>query len=242
MSISAPRTMLLETLKSIILLDRPQKQILLELTISELSQSARKSLGKVLKSGTASDYTGYLPGSVSDNTTILGNLTYANFIHSLKAFAKRGEADIKARPSLMVLEGNEAIFNSSQNYLLPTPNGYSSAKLRFIDTGVILKITPFLGKDNEIILKISDSGSSNFSRPTNDVQAQKISTTIVVKPGESVLFGGMMQERKRLLLTKVPVLGDIPLIGYFFKSKEETKEIKEVIFSIRPQVVCRGHS
>lgn len=240
LTLSAPRSILRELHKAVSNLDQRRKQVQLELLITELSQKARKSIGKLLKTGTASDYTGYGASNPLENATILPNTAYLNFMHTLQAIEQNGEAEIKARPSLMVMEGNQAEFNSNQRHLLYEKTGGNTSKLHFIDTGIVLKVVPYVGKNNEIILSIIESGSSNFSRSANDILEHKITTKITVKPSEAILFGGMMQERQRMQLTKVPVVGSLPLVGNFFKHKEEVTETKEVIFAIKPKVVCPG--
>ena len=103
-------------------------------------------------------------------------------------------------------------------------------------------MTPYLSKNGDITLKIKESGSSTFDEETSDIQEHKISTTIIVRPGESVMFGGMIQQRGKTVITKIPLLGDIPLLGNFFRHTDEQNETKEVIFAIRPRVVCKGRA
>ncbi|RLA84575.1 MAG: hypothetical protein DRG78_01065 [Epsilonproteobacteria bacterium] len=116
-----------------------------------------------------------------------------------------------------------------------TRNNYSRE-----DIGLKLEITPQIADKNKVVLKVKSKiedvdSSSNADRPTTT--KREIDTTTIVQNGESVIIGGMLRDNKDQSSTKVPLLGDIPLIGGLFRSKSTINDKISLVIIMTPYIV-----
>ncbi len=238
-NISAPRSLMLKIFKNIYKLDKPQKQIVLKLTMIELNKGKINKLGKDLKTGGLSDFIPDI-NSVSNlvNPIILPSFQFKHFLFSMKALKKRGIAEIKAQPSMITREGTPAHFSSKNRTLLASTNDLANSKLNFIESGIVFQIIPYIGNKNEIHIKIIDSTASHYDEEKRVISEHKIAAELIVKEGQSIILGGMMHKDHELIVTKVPLVSSIPILGNFFKSKNKREVTKEVLFAIQPTVLC----
>ena len=110
------------------------------------------------------------------------------------------------------------------------------------DTGIILNVTPRVNDSGLVTLDIEQEVSSVTETTTSDIDSptihqRKLKTSVVVSDGEALALGGLIQERETKGKTKVPVLGDIPLLGNAFRQKSESLSRTELIIFIRPRVI-----
>ncbi|HNW40041.1 MAG TPA: secretin N-terminal domain-containing protein [Candidatus Omnitrophota bacterium] len=113
-------------------------------------------------------------------------------------------------------------------------------------TGIFLRVTPQINIDtNEITMVINPKSSvssistlSSSANPQSDVEVRMTKSIVKVKDGETVILGGLIHQDKNLITKKLPILGDLPIIGTFFRHKEKTidKE-RELIVFITPRIV-----
>jgi hypothetical protein len=175
----------------------------------------------------------------------------------LEAVAGLENVEIISRPKVAVREGARAeIINTTRVPYLQikslNTNGTFAAAISFLDVGVQMFVVPRVIGDDTIVLNIDieasqETGSAvTFTSGSGDAQVQisspKISTrkarTVVrLFEGQALVLGGLISERKIERETKIPILGDIPLIGHLFKSKLSSKEHTEVLFFIRPRIL-----
>lgn len=113
-------------------------------------------------------------------------------------------------------------------------------------TGIFLKVTPQINLDtNEITMVINPKSSvstvsslSNSSNPQSDVEVRSTKSIVKVKDGETVVLGGLIHQDKSVAIKKLPILGDIPLLGILFRHKNQTKDIeRELLVFITPRIV-----
>ena len=110
------------------------------------------------------------------------------------------------------------------------------------DTGVILAITPRINESGRVLLDIEQEVSSVAANKSSGIDSPTISqrrvkTTVMVSDGESIALGGLIQNNKTKGRTQIPIVGDIPLVGNMFKSKEDTQLKTELIILITPHVM-----
>ncbi|WP_418292082.1 type II secretion system protein GspD [Methylobacterium durans] len=158
--------------------------------------------------------------------------------------------DVLASPSLMVLDRRTAVLQigdqvpiqtqSAQSIL--TPGAPVVNSIAYKDTGVILSVTPRVSESGRVLLDIEQevstvqrTTSSNIDSPS--FGRRKVRTTVVVNNGESITLGGLIQDRTTIGETRVPVLGDLPIIGNAFKEKQNLVEKTELIIMLTPRVV-----
>jgi len=114
-----------------------------------------------------------------------------------------------------------------------------------IDTGVILSVTPHVNDNGRVLLDIEQEVSSatptttsNIDSPT--IQQRRVKTTVAVGDGEVVALGGLIQERDTVGRSAIPILGDIPVLGNAFGTKDDHINRTELLIIIRPRVVRDG--
>jgi general secretion pathway protein D len=180
-----------------------------------------------------------------------------NYNVTLRAIAQAGKAKVLSRPSIVVRNNQPATITVGQSVPLITSvrfDNYGNAinSVSYTSIGIILQVTPFINKDGtvEMILdpEISDlvadrsqwvpisSGSAgNASAPL--INQRSADTVVCVPDRETVTIGGLMANSKADSETKIPVLGDIPLIGNLFKRKTKTDTKTELIIMLTPTII-----
>ncbi|MCX5699032.1 MAG: hypothetical protein NTX01_05000 [Candidatus Omnitrophica bacterium] len=113
-------------------------------------------------------------------------------------------------------------------------------------TGIFLKVTPQINMDtNEITMVINPKSSvsnlsslSSATNPQSDVEVRSTKSIVKVKDGETVILGGLIHQDKQVIGKKLPILGDIPLLGAFFRHKDQSVGLeRELIIFITPRIV-----
>lgn len=171
---------------------------------------------------------------------------------TIRALQARNLLQILAEPNLITVEGKEASFLAGGQFPFPTitttPTGGAIAPVitvQFKDFGVQLKFTPTLTDSGAIRLKVAPEVSSlDF---TNAVQLQgflipavstrRAETEVVLKDGESFAIAGLLDNRVEQVLSKIPGIGDIPIVGHLFRSRSTRKTANELLVVITPRFV-----
>ena len=249
-TIVAPQSIQRRLQRDILALDAKPLQVLLELTILEVSTRGREFLGINWSRSESSPGDGSPKGTssvLSGGATGIGlnytvtNLISTQFQATIQWLSETGNATLKATPSIVTLDGHVASFASMHHSWLDlTPNdpGKSMESIRY---GVELKIIPHLSRNDEVVLeiltaKVSDLTFNSLGRP--EIISHSISNTVRLTEGESLVLGGLLQTKKRIQVTKVPFLGDIPILGVFFKEESESSSETEVLIIIRPKILA----
>jgi general secretion pathway protein D len=176
------------------------------------------------------------------------------FNATLQALATLENVSIISRPKIAVREGGRAeIVNTLKlpNYNVNQINaaGQAQAALTYEEVGIKLYVVPRVVGTQTVALNIdieasAQSGTSiSFTLQNNQVISNPIisrraaKTVVYLEPGQAVILGGLISERVVDNENKVPLLGDIPILGYLFKSTYKRKEQTNVLFFIRPRIL-----
>lgn len=176
-----------------------------------------------------------------------------DFQATLRAIAEAGKTEVLSRPSILARNNQQAVITVGKEVPLITntrfdDNNNQINTISYQDVGIILRVTPFIASDGmvEMIVspEISDltEQSVPISGGSNPVGAPVISKrsadTVVVTPdGQTVIIGGLMSNSKSAVDSKIPLLGDIPLLGNLFKRKLRSDEKTELMIFLTPHVV-----
>jgi general secretion pathway protein D len=175
----------------------------------------------------------------------IGNLLFPNLGAVLQAYRADSDVSILSTPQILTLDNEDAEINVGQNvpYLTKqertvTDINYSNYEYR--DVGVYLKITPHISEEGQVRLKIDQSVTKVISGaadalPTTLKRTAK--TTVVVKDQETVVIGGLLGDSTDMGTTKVPFFGDIPLLGWLFKTKSNYREKTNLFIFLTPHVI-----
>lgn len=221
-------------LKSI---DQPPTRVMLEALVTEVSADVLNQYGFswVWK------YFG-LTGDI-DSTEFKYTKASQADLATLKGLIGNGKAEVRANPRIMSVEGKEASVEVAQeNYfqVITGPANFPYATLQTIKTGIMLKMTPIISEDGEVTVvlnpEVSDAvGSGPGGLPINTVR--RANTTVRVKDGETIVIGGMTYASTRNRSNKVPLLGDLPLVGGLFRGQKNEVHKTEVIIMVTPRII-----
>ncbi len=189
---------------------------------------------------------GFSMGMVGANIKI-GGVTFPTIGAVIQAYKNDSEVSILSTPQIMTLDNEEAEINVGSNvpYLTrqdttssTTSINYNSYEYR--DVGVILKVTPNINEENFIRLKINQEvtkvqSGADEARPTTLKRTAK--TTVIVKDNETVVIGGLVGDSTDEGTYKFPLLGDIPLLGWLFKTKTSSREKTNLYVFLTPHIV-----
>ena len=167
-----------------------------------------------------------------------------DFESQLTGLVNKGRADVRARPRMVTLNGRSAeIFVGTERFILVKYVRYGSLqeKIQGVDVGVKLEIDAWTGGNDEITTTIT-SEVSNIQEldPQTGLPllSQRIaSTTVRARDGETIVVGGLVQRQSYVTKRKIPILGDIPLLGNLFRSKNVTTMDSELVILITPSVL-----
>lgn len=176
----------------------------------------------------------------------------ANFPVILKALQSSGIMNILSSPTILTSDNKEAeIFVGENVPFMGTSTigtgGVSQQSVDRKDTGITLKITPQITDGDYIKLDVMQEisalkdtvqiGAASTDRTTTKRSAK---TSVIVKDQETVAIGGLISEIERESVSKIPLLGDIPLLGYLFRSKTMKREKTNLILLLTPRVIKDG--
>ena len=175
----------------------------------------------------------------------------SDFQATLRAIAQAGKTEVLSRPSILARNNQQATITVGQSVPLVTSvsynglNGTPVSAISYQSVGIILRVTPFINSSGMVemivspqISQLSDQSvtvSAGVSAPVIDLRS---ADTVVVTPdGQTVIIGGLMQNQKTQTESKVPLLGDIPLLGNLFKRKIKTSTKTELMIFLTPHIV-----
>jgi len=171
---------------------------------------------------------------------------------ALRMLSKQVEAKLLANPRVLVLDNETANIKIvteipySESVQTAAISGLVIARIQFKDVGVLLQVTPHVAREGMIRLKLKpefgvQAGpqelNTGFALEAPAVNTRTLETIALVKDGQTVVMGGLRKQETSTDISKVPVLGDIPLLGDLFRYETENKEINELVVFITPKIV-----
>ncbi len=191
-------------------------------------------------------------------------LTGVNFNLVLRALQQQGEVRVLSNPRVNIMNGHTALLSVGRNVNFiskvetttttaagAAPTTTFTVQTSSVLSGIILGIVPYINETGEISMAITPIVSNlvglnpktigtqggnviEISLPTIDLR--ELSTTVKIKDGQMVIIGGLMSRKENLQESKVPFFGDIPLIGYLFRSRDKVDEKTELIIMLKPTI------
>ncbi|HJV64132.1 MAG TPA: BON domain-containing protein [Geomonas sp.] len=163
----------------------------------------------------------------------------------LQALSSKGLAKVLAEPNLLVKSGQEGDFLAGSRIpysVLVSTGGASTSSIIFETVGVKLKFKPDVLENGLIHLKIDPAEVSSISGTlaVNGypiIDTRDVRTSVELRDGESLVLAGLLQEEKIKNMSKIPILGDIPILGALFRSTTDDIKNKELVFFITPKVI-----
>ena len=245
-------------------LDRRSKQVFVQVLIAEVSMDKSRELGLqsgVIGGAALNEYLAvagiYDPlGTLTQVLGTLGGSTTASLLSQfegrpanvsavLKALDREGLLNILSTPNILTTDNKEAEINVGEN--VPFQGATTQSTISTItsverkDVGINLKIKPQISEGNYIRMDISQeiSAVKNDRGQAIDLVTTKraAKTSIVVKDQETVVIGGLIQDSEEETIQKVPFLGDVPGLGWLFKTKTKNRKKTNLMILLTPHIV-----
>lgn len=194
-------------------------------------------------------------GTNKTATTTMGYLRFGilnknvDLDAQLRAEKENVDAKLLANPRILVIDNETALFDivTEHPYVERTINGSDITEtVKFKDVGTKLEVTPQVARDGKLRLHIKPEfgvviGSVQVSSSTVPiVNTRKVDTTALVDDGQAVVLGGLRKKETQKQVNKIPVLGDIPILGNLFKFEGETTAVGELVVFITPRIVNKS--
>ncbi|RUL79059.1 type III secretion system outer membrane ring subunit SctC [Dyella choica] len=213
-----------------------------------IADDAKKALAAALlggKNGSALAALASLFGGGGQIGAILGDP--AHFVANVDALEADGVTHVVTHPQVITMNDAEAVIQSNQTVYVPVSGAYNS-DLYNVVAGTTLRVTPHLVEDNgrlhiRMAVQIDDG---NITYTTADSQGvaypivsnNAVNTQAVIEDGQGLLLGGLIQDSGSNATQKIPVLGNIPVLGYLFKTVQKQRAHIERLFLITPRLIA----
>jgi pilus assembly protein CpaC len=163
----------------------------------------------------------------------------------LQALSTKGYAKVLAEPNLLVKSGQEGNFLAGSRIpynVVTSAGGLAATTLVYESVGVKLKFKPEVLENGLINLKIDPAEVSSVAgtMAVNGypiIDTREVRTSVELREGESLVLAGLLQEEQIKTMSKIPLLGDIPILGALFRSTQDDLKEKELVFFITPRIV-----
>lgn len=260
--ISDTREKLLEIRRVIERLDIPVRQVLIESRIVVANREFARNLGVQINvvdnaaiespdGGNLLVDTGFavnlpVPNAAGTLATSIIGATF-NLDLALSALESENRGEVISSPRVITANGREA--QIEQGVEIPYLEAASSgaATVQFKEAVLSLTVTPQITPDGRVIMNLfvtqdtqGDLVSVQGGGQVPSINTRSLSTQVLVDNGETVVLGGIYQQENREVVSKVPVLGDIPLLGFLFRNTSTQREKRELLIFVTPRILQQG--
>lgn len=216
-------------------------------------QGGGNKLGSAVDPKTAMGGLSGLVAGVGTTTQVsLGNgFSIPAFMAVVNASGSENKGNVLANPRIVTMDNEPAMIEVGDEVYIQSGFQKSAEGNAIIanfskeKATLLINMTPKINKSNEVSLKIEQDvreivpidTNGDTNSPNRGISTRKTKTVVLAKSGETVAIGGLIRDKTSKVLTKVPVLGDIPVIGWLFKSQTATVSKTNLILFVTPQVM-----
>jgi type II secretory pathway component GspD/PulD (secretin) len=241
-------------------IDQPQPQVLIQLLLAEVTLDSVNDLGIEWKmSGTVEDHE---VSSATDfgikrqlaefggfSTAVTGD--NVNFL--LRALQNDGRLEVLSRPQILTADNKAATINVGQRVPIITDSRITTQdttinSYRYEEVGVTLTVTPRIGRDGFVNMEV---GTTNSTMASSRVAVstglslpvfnqRRANTVVTVPSGQTCVIGGLIGTMDDVRTKRVPFFGDIPYLGALFRSQTKSRERRELLIFLTPQVMVNN--
>jgi type IV pilus assembly protein PilQ len=166
---------------------------------------------------------------------------YATLDATLQALETKNKADIISNPRITTVNNREASILVGKEIPLIVQDEAGNPVTELKKIGVTLKVTPHINSESEVTLDLHPEVSDLASQATVQggviINTTQADTRVIVKNGETAVIGGLIRENTSSVKTGVPILQNIPLLGFFFRSTRDVTTKRELLIFITPKIV-----
>lgn len=250
-------TLLLKDTKTVIdsvnkmlkVLDVPVRQVVIEARMVTVSNSVGEELGIEWSSVAPSKDKGLNIdlGFHSDNNSIGFQIAHIDgdlLDLELSALESENKGEVIASPRITTANQKTAYIEQGSEIPYTESSSSGATTVSFEKAVLSLEVTPQITPDNKLVLDLAISQDSVGKIITNSdgsesvsIDTQKINTQVLVANGETLVLGGIYQQITTTSETKIPILGDIPFLGWLFRQKSESTSKEELLIFVTPKIV-----
>ena len=228
-------------------IDVPPTQVLIEARILEITLTDEDTYGldwiNLFSSGDGNGDFGVQGLSDPTSPGLFFDFVSPDFSAVLTALTSQGRVRTLSTPKLLAVEGQESevIVGDRRGYSVTTTiNQVTTESIEFLESGVILRVTPVVDRDGQVMMAINPEVSTGVIDPLTGVPSQtttEVTTSMIVPDGKTIFVGGLIKHRIDESKRGVPVLSKIPGLGRLFSNRQKTKTNTETIVLITPTIV-----
>lgn len=162
---------------------------------------------------------------------------------TLNALASEGKTKVLSSPRVITLNNKNAKIQVGSKLPFSTvtiaQSGVVTQAITFVDVGIILDVTPVINADSRVRLKVKPEVSlpGQVTTAGPQINTRNAETEVIIRDGETLVIGGLIDEQTRQSVSKVPLLGDIPILGMFFRNSFDQKNRTELLIFVTPRIV-----
>ncbi|MDR7544744.1 MAG: secretin N-terminal domain-containing protein [Armatimonadota bacterium] len=218
-------------------IDRPTAQLVVEAEVFSVQDNVQQTLGI--------DWTldaVYTLARQPDGS-LVGTLDPFQVVSRLRAAASQGRARVLSRPRVLTVSGQQATITvGDQVPVLSRDAQGNTVVVTTVNAGMRLQVTPRILPDGNVELTLAAEANSlsGFVQDTPIISQRSVQTRLVVQDSTPVIIGGLIGENKSTTSVKLPLLGDLPILGALFRTTTDRAERVEVIMVVTPRVVSPG--
>ena len=253
-----------DRVKSIIAdLDRAVPQVLIKVLIAEVTHSNETDLGmefsilnmRASGNGTSVGTTFSAAEQAAGANGLVIKLLETNVTAAIQALASTAKLDVLSRPYILTSDNQEATIMVGSEVPIVTDSrltdtGQTINSIQYQDIGIILDVTPHINPDGLVIMDVYPeiSALTGQTVPISSTTSAPVfakrsaQSRVSIRDGQTIVIGGLMQDQLTKNIQKVPLLGDIPLIGMLFQSSTTTKAKTELLIFMTPHVATQPES
>ncbi|MEX2317154.1 MAG: secretin and TonB N-terminal domain-containing protein [Pirellulales bacterium] len=228
--------------------DQPPRQVLLEAHIFSVNLKDTTAhginLSELLRvSGSNINLKSTGLASASASPAFLATVDGGNFGTVIECLQSTTDTKTLGSPRLLVLNGQEAMFHVGDDIgyqgSQTTTETSTFQNVQFLEVGVVLRITPQIARDGRVLLHVEPEVSSGQINPTTSVpdkSTTELKTDVMLYNGQGMIIGGLIKENDSIIQSKIPYLGNVRGLGWFFRRSTVIKERSEIIIAVLPRV------
>jgi type IV pilus assembly protein PilQ len=216
-----------------------------------ITQSGSNSGSRdVLDGALPSPADGYLVNlpTASNASRIAWTILGADFLVDLELSALQTEnrGEVISTPRVVTANGKQAVIEQGREIPYQSSSGNAGTQTQFKKAVLSLTVSPQITPDNRVVMDLAvtnDSQGENVNTGVGSAPAidtRRLETQVLIKSGETIVLGGVFQEESSKSASKVPLLGDIPLLGTLFRSDSISRNKRELLIFVTPRVLQEG--
>ncbi len=233
-------------------IDQEPRQVEVETVIMEVDKNRgidfgvdfnRSASNQLVSSVSTNKLASINPTNPSQQGVFVG-LTWQNVSALVSMLATNSKLDVLARPRIVAINDQEAniVLGSKLGYktTTSTANGQVLENINFLTVGTQLHIKPHITDNNEILMYIKpevSDGQIDAKTLLPSANTTTAETKVLARDGQTIVIGGLFRERHEKKISKVPLLGDLPLLGFLFGSISDSSVKTELIILLSPRLV-----